>query len=327
MINVGVIGCDNLRAAELIRVLVNHPDVELKWALSNSREVQRIDQVVPGIIGDCDLVLNSREASGEGDNDDVDIFFACGPRDEAQRDIDALQLPDRVHVVDLSGSHNLDHGPDRPWKYGMSEMQRRVLVHDAHLVTIPGNAAMASLLALMPMARNLLINSPVSLQVAMGPLAWPCGDTARPLTLDGLDADQWTQQQQQEVSLALTQCQSSFNQPVSLSLSTLAERRTLAVTARLQCGVDSDMIRQLYDQYYSDHNFVFMVDRPIVAADVENTNKCLISLDRDESSGVLTVNAVMDLLLKGCVGTAVHAMNLLFGLHERVGLSLKATGC
>ena len=87
------------------------------------------------------------------------------------------------------------------------------------------------------------------------------------------------------------------------------------------------MIRQLYEQYYSDHNFVFLVDRPIVAADVENTNKCLIRLDKDERKGLLTVHAVMDLLLKGGAGTAVHAMNLLFGLHERAGLALKATGC
>ena len=81
------------------------------------------------------------------------------------------------------------------------------------------------------------------------------------------------------------------------------------------------------DRYYHDHNFVFLVDRPIVTADVENTNKCLLYLEKDDSSQMLTIHAMMDLLLKGSAGTAVHVMNLLFGLHERVGLNLKATGC
>ena len=87
------------------------------------------------------------------------------------------------------------------------------------------------------------------------------------------------------------------------------------------------MVRELYEQYYDDHNFVFIVDRSITMVDVENTNKCLIRLEKDEHSGVLTITAMMDALLKGAAGTAVHAMNLMFGLQERVGLMLKGTGC
>ena len=321
MIKVGITGCDNLRAAELVRVLINHPDVELKWVTNNSHKHVRLDHIVHGIIGETDLVVNANRELAECD---VDIVFACGARGQLSHELE--ELSPETRIVDLSGSHNLDHGEDKPWKYGLGEMQRRVLVHEASRVTVPGNAATASLLALMPMARNLLINNPVTLHVSMGTLAFPSGDIKRPLTLDGLDVYQWAQEQQREVVLALTQCQTSFNQPVELTISPVEERRMLAVEASFRCDVDDEMIRQLYEQYYDDHNFVFMVDRPIVIADVENTNKCLIHLDKDNASGLLTVHAVMDLLLKGCAGTAVHAMNLLFGLHERVGLSLKATG-
>jgi N-acetyl-gamma-glutamyl-phosphate reductase len=260
----------------------------------------------------------------DGQLDDVDIVFMCGRRETLPQQLHVLNLNEDIRVVDLSGCHNLDHGADKPWTYGMGEMQRRILMHDARLVTVPGNAAMASLLALMPMARNLLLNSPITLHVAMGTTAFPEeGDR----NADGYDTAQWIKEQQQEITLALSQCQTSFNQPIDLTITPLAERRTLAVAARFSCGIDDEMIRQLYEQYYSDHNFVFLVDRPIVAADVENTNKCLIRLDKDERKGLLTVHAVMDLLLKGGAGTAVHAMNLLFGLHERAGLALKATGC
>ena len=318
MIKVGIVGCDHLIAAELIRVLINHPDVELMWATGSRGIGERLDAVVPGIVGESDLVV-----TGEVTTAGVDLIYLCGGRDAVRDFVQAIDLPDDVKIIDLSGSHNQDHGEGQEWKYGLSEMQRRVLVHDARWVTVPGSAAVATLIALLPMARNLLLNSPLSISVAMGAIAWQDGGSK----IEGIGLDEWPRDQQQEISLALHQCQSSFGQPISLTVTPLAERRTLAVAVRFKCGVDAETIRQLYEQYYDDHNFVFLIDRPIVTADVENTNKCLISLDKDEHSGDLTVHAVMDLLLKGSAGTAVHAMNLMFGLHERAGLALKGTGC
>lgn len=318
MIRVGVIGCDTLPAAELIRLLINHPDVELKWVTSVDAAEARLDHVVPGIIGECDLTV-----SADVSCNDVDLIFLTGSRREVSKRLLSLNPPDNVRLIDLSGCHNLDNGIDKPWKYGLSEMQRRVLVHDVLLATVPGNAATASMLALIPMARNLLLNNPIELHVAMGTSVL----SSDGLTLDGLTLDAWAQEQCREVEFALRQCQSSFNQPVTLTAKALGERRTLAVAARFKCGLDGVMIRQLYEQYYDDHNFVFIVDRIPVTVDVENTNKCLIHLDKDERSGLLTVHAVMDVLLKGSAGNAVHMMNLLFGLHERAGLALKGSGC
>ena len=320
MIKVGIIGCDNLRAAELVRILINHPDVELRWVSDEDLSGKRIDEVVPGIVGECDLKI-----SAAGSTSDVDLVYLCGGRDCVSRQLSSMSLPDELSVIDLSGCHNTDHGEGMEWTYGLSEMQRRILVHDARRVTVPGNAATVSLLALMPMARNLMLNHPVSLHVAIG-LSALAGDGAM-LTADGYDLESWARDQQREVEYALRQCQSSFHQPVSLTVTPLAERRTLAVAAQFKCGVDSEMIRQLYEQYYDDHNFVFLIDRPIVTADIENTSKCLIHLDKDEHTGLLTIHAVADVLLKGSAGNAVHAMNLLFGLHELAGLALKGTGC
>lgn len=313
MIKVGIVGCDNLQAAELVRILINHPDVELMWVIDAPRAGMRLDDIVPGIVGETDLTVQA-----ESHLDGIDVLYWCGSRSEAEAYFARLDIPEDLKIIDLSGSHNLDHGEDRPWKYGLSEMQRRVLVHDARLVTVPGNVATASLLAVMPMARNLLLNSPLELHVALGVSALGDAD---------VDLDDLARNQRQEIVMALEQCQSSFGQPVTLTVTRLAERRTLAVAARFKCGVAGEMIRQLYAQYYDDHNFVFMVDRPIVTADIENTNKCLIHIDKDEARGLLTIHAVMDALLKGSAGTAVHAMNLLFGLHEKVGLAFKGTGC
>lgn len=321
MIDVGIIGCDNVRGCELVRLLINHPDVELKWVTSDSGAGKRLDRLVPGIVGECDLV-----ASPIGPLEEVDVLFVTQQRPQVEESLRILGMPDSTHIVDLSGSHNLDHDAQSPWTYGLSEMQRRVLVHDAQHVAVPGSAAAASLVALMPMARNLLLNNPITIHVAVGETAF-VNSGGQCVTPDGLSPEQWIAEQRQEVLLTLSQCQTSFNQPVEMTLTRLGERRTIAVAARFNCGIDGEMIRQLYEQYFEDHNFVFLVDRPIVTADVENTGKCLIRLDKDERAGVLTVHAVMDVLLKGSAGTAVHVMNLMYGLHERVGLTLKGTGC
>lgn len=315
MIKVGIIGCSDLHSAELIRILINHPDVEMRWVCDSRHAGERLDHIIPGIVGECDLVVGD-----EAGLDNIDLLYLCGSREEVAVQLSSLQLPDELRVIDLSGSHNLSQGGDTSWTYGMCEMQRRVMVHEAHWVTIPGNAATATLLALLPMARNLLLNSPLTAHVAIGTSDWPRNNHSNAV-------EQWQQEQQREVALALGECQSSFNQPVELTIAPLAERRTLAAAVRFKCGVDGETVRQLYEQYYEDHNFVFLTDRPIVSADVENTNKCLLTLDKDEHSGLLTVHAVMDVLLKGGAGMAVHAMNLLFGLHERTGMLLKGTGC
>ena len=318
MIKVGVSGCDTLRAQELLRVLVNHPDVELKWVSGRAQSGARVDTIVPGLIGESDLTVVAEEPLA-----DVDLVFLCSSRADVLSRLSSETLPDSLHVIDLSGSHNLDHGPGEQWRYGLSEMQRRYLVHDSPMVTIPGNAAAASLLALMPMARNLMINSPLTLHVTTGSSALPLdGKTA-----DGMTLDEWASDQRNEVEYALRQCQPGFDQAVDMDITPVGEPRTLVVTAQLKCGSDVEALRELYEQYYDDHNFVFVVNRPVTMADVENTNKCLIALDKDELTGVVTIHAVMDVLLKGAAGTAVHVMNLMYGLHERVGLALKGTGC
>ncbi|MBR2083520.1 MAG: hypothetical protein IJ879_02660 [Muribaculaceae bacterium] len=169
MIDVGVCDCDHPRGAELVRILINHPDVELKW-VTGSNAGQPIARFVSGIVGECDLTLSS-----EGPLDEVDVVFLCQGRQHVDACLQALALPPTTRVIDLSGSHNLDTWSGGDWTYGMGEMQRRVLVHDAHHVAVPGNAAAVALLALMPMARNLLVNSPVKLEVEMGAAAFGDG--------------------------------------------------------------------------------------------------------------------------------------------------------
>ena len=84
-----------------------------------------------------------------------------------------------------------------------------------------------------------------------------------------------------------------------------------------------DEIVKLYEDYYNDHNFTYVINRMPDLKDVVNTNKCLLYLTKED--GKLLIVSVIDNLLKGASGQAVHNMNLLIGLHERTGLNLKAS--
>ena len=92
----------------------------------------------------------------------------------------------------------------------------------------------------------------------------------------------------------------------------------------IPCRTELAEILRLYDSHFDDHNFTFHVSYPVGMEEVEGTDRCVISLSKP-TPDTLHVEAVADARLRGGAGEAVHLMNLLFGLHERVGLTLKAS--
>ena len=97
--------------------------------------------------------------------------------------------------------------------------------------------------------------------------------------------------------------------------------RGIFATTYLDCKIGLDEIKRIYEEYYSDHSFTFVTDKNPDLKQVVNTNKCLIYLLKQEDK--LLIVSMIDNLLKGASGQAVHNMNLLFGLEETVGLHLK----
>ena len=91
----------------------------------------------------------------------------------------------------------------------------------------------------------------------------------------------------------------------------------IAVTS-VDTNVTLEELKKLYETFYEDHNFTFIVDSVPDIVDVRDTNKSFIHLDKKDNT--LFVTTVLDTEFKGGAGNAVHTMNLLFGLIEKVGL-------
>lgn len=289
MIKAGVYGARNEVTATLVKILLFHPDVNLVW-VCDGQSPTRLDKLYPWLTGDTNLETVGELPEGL---DMVDVILLARVPDDAV--LNALLLNDAVKVIDLTGRYNLDDDVT----YGLGEINRKIIVHDCFKVAIPDAVAHVIELALLPLAKNLMITTNVAVQV-------DCDACDIAVT-------------QQEVCRLLKGVQSSFMHDVSITRETPAQDSSaIIVTATLGCRTDMEVLRDLYENYFDDHNFTFIVDYKPQASHVLGTNKCLLHLERTGQE--LQVTAAIDGRLKGRAGNAVHILNLLFGLHERVGL-------
>lgn len=344
MIKIGITGAHTTAAGELIRILINHPDVVLMTVASEEVAGLRVDMLHRGLTGDTDMcVVPSLDPSGH------DAVFLCGEPWEARRwmemydDVLDADEEHRVRVIDLTGAFR-----DGAFGmvYGLPEHNRKALVRGATRASLPSPAAMAVALALIPLAKNMLIQGPVTASAAIASAENVSsgipdspdakGDVAVSTRLDPIapienrpDGDDAAR----EVTRLLRQIQPSFAWSVSLSISRDQKfPRGIIATVDTPASLPLAELCRRYDEAYDDHNFTYLLDRMPTPADVANTNKCLLHLaypsnDPDvlSASPSLRVVSVIDNLLKGSAGNAVHCLNLLFGLSERTGLALKAS--
>ena len=318
MINAGIIGGAGCVAGELIRLLIYHPDVELKWVQDTRFAGDKISAIHQGLVGETEMCF-----SPDTDFDAIDVVFFCTPHGTVRKYMESHDIPGDLKIIDLSS--DFIFGEDSGgFIYGLPELNRKYIVHGSR-VSNPGSVAAAVELALLPLAKNLLLNSDINLVAVTGTTCQDkeadgnCPESGKGVCVYSPLAHP----QMQEIREMLVRIQTSFNSEINMIPVRGGFARGILITAYMDCSVELDEIRKLYENYYSDHNFTFVTDTMPDLKDVANTNKCLLHLSKEGDK--LVVTAAVDNMLKGSAGQAVHNMNLLFGLHERVGLNLKAS--
>lgn len=322
MIKVGIIGGAGYTAGELIRLLLNHPDVELKWVHSTSNAGNPVSGVHQGLVGETALYFTN-----ETPLDAVDVIFLCTPHGESRKFLELHKdnIPDDLRIIDLSQDFRIADDTN-DFIYGLPELNRKYIIRGKHVAN-PGCFATAIQLALLPLARNLLLNSDIHVNAITGSTGAgvkPSATSHYSWRNDNVSIYKpFTHQHLAEIYQTLHGMQASFNSKVNFIPVRGCFSRGIFATLYMDCPVELSEIKKLYNEYYDDHNFTFVSDRMPDLKDVVNTNKCLLYLTKED--GKLLIVSVIDNLLKGASGQAVHNMNLLFGLHERVGLQLKAS--
>lgn len=302
MIKAGIAGADTLMAGELIRILVNHPDVELISAFAPGKVGRKVASVHHGLAGECDL-----EFSPDINPAKLDVIFIDAHSDVADRfRLNTDRWPD-LRIIDMSHCPSLDF-EKLDMAYGLAEINRKQLVRGCKRAVVPRSVSAVALICLYPLARHLLLNGNINISYACP---------------SDIDTDEKSEMVRLEILDVLRNTQNSFNGDVILNrLNENVSPRGLRVEIEIPCNIDINELFRIYNDIYDDHNFTHLLPVTMPGYEVEGTQKCLVSLQK-RTQDTLTVSAVADCRMRGGAGDAVHIMNLLFGLHERTGLYLK----
>lgn len=318
MIQSGIIGGAGYTAGELIRILLNHPQAELAYVQSSSNAGKPVYQVHRDLLGDTNLIFVA-----EFDYTQCDVLFLCMGHGKSRAFIENNTIPANVKIIDLSQDYRLKSG-ENDFVYGLPELNREVIRSSTHIAN-PGCFATGIQLTLLPLAAAGLLSDEVHVNAITGStgagqapsqtshFSWRSGNLSVYKAFE--------HQHLGEITQSVKQLQNSFDKPINfIPVRGNHTRGILVSTYTTYNGTMEDAVK-CYEDYYSDHPFVFVTNENPDLKQVVNTNKAILHLEKHGNK--LMILSVTDNLLKGASGQAIQNMNLMFGLDEKAGLNLK----
>ena len=321
MIKAGIIGGSGYTGGELIRILLNHPKVEIDFVFSTTRADKEITTAHPDLLGLTELKFTGKV------NLDVDVVFLCLGHGNSTKFLDGNKFSGTTRIIDLSNDFRLKNDSiydTKKFVYGLPELNKESISH-ADYIANPGCFATAIELALLPLAKAQLLNSQIHVNAVTGStgagvspsatthFSWRNGNVSwyKPFTHQHLG----------EINESIKSLQENTGEIMFLPMRGNFTRGIMA-TAYTPFEGSLDEALQMYKHFYADAAFTQIALEPINLKQVVNTNQCHIHLHKHND--VLLITSAIDNLLKGASGQAVQNMNLMFGLPEGEGLQLKA---
>ena len=319
-IKAGIVGGAGYTGGEMLRLLVNHPSVDIVFVHSNSNAGNLISDVHTDLLGDTDLRFTDLLSS------DIDVLFLCVGHGDARKFLEANPVDKGIKIVDLSQDFRLRVNAGEDWVYGLPELNREK-IKSAHFVANPGCFATCIQLALLPLAAQGLLKDEVHVNATTG-------STGAGQSLSATSHFSWRNnnlsvykafghQHLGEITESLDQLDPGFEQEINFIPQRGDFTRGILAAVYLESELSEVEAQQLFEDYYADHVFTHVSKRNIDLKQVVNTNKGLVHVEKHGTK--LFIVSIIDNLLKGASGQAVQNMNLMFGLPESEGLRLKAS--
>lgn len=340
MIKVGIVGGTGYTGVELLRILVQHPEVEVAVVTSRSDEGERVDSVYPNLLGHIDICFSQPEIAVLAE---CDVVFFATPNGIAMRMVPAL-LEKNVKVVDLSADFRLkDSGCWEQWYgephqcpeliseavYGLPEVNREA-AKTARLIANPGCYPTATQLGFLPLIEQGLISldglvadvksgvSGAGRTAQVGTLMSETGESFKAYGVSG----------HRHLPEVVQGLEKMADQKVTMTFvpHLVPMIRGIHATLYAKLVVKSFDLQELYETRFADEYFVEVLPKGIYpdTRNVRGANHCQISVYRPQGGDTVVVLSVIDNLVKGAAGQAVQNMNLMFGLDETSGLKAAA---
>ena len=316
MVKVGIIGGAGYTAGELIRLLINHPAVEIAFVHSTSNAGNAISDVHGGLVGETDLRF-----SAEYDLTKVDLLFLCSAHGQSRKFWEENPAPVTLKIIDLAQDFRDE---SCGYVYGLPEINRQRIASTTRLAN-PGCFATAIQLALLPLAANGLLKDQVHITAITGSTGAgvkPGATTHFSWRNDNISVYKAFEHQHLiEIGRTLKILQPSFDSAVNFVPMRGDFARGIFASVYTKCDLTAEQAVELYNDFYRDAAFTFVAEREVDLKQVVNTNKAIIRVAKYGDK--LHIVSVIDNLLKGASGQAVQNMNIMLGLDEKLGLKLK----
>jgi N-acetyl-gamma-glutamyl-phosphate reductase len=318
-IKAGIIGGAGYTGGETIRLLLNHPQVDLAFVHSRSNAGNPLYSAHADLQGDTELKFTDTILQ------DVDVIFLCLGHGESKKFLQENPINEKIKIIDLSQDFRLGESVNgRNFVYGLPELNRAAIVK-ANNIANPGCFATAIQLGLLPLAKAGILKEVFATGIT--------GSTGAGQKLQDTTHFTWrannisayktlTHQHLKEINQSLKQLQSGFSDAINFVPWRGDFTRGIFVSSCITTDKSLDEVKNLYKDFYNGHPFTIVSDDTIDLKQVVNTNKCLIGIEKEGDK--IVVHSAIDNLLKGASGQAVQNMNLLFSIEETTGIKLKS---
>lgn len=335
----GIIGATGYAGGELVRLLLGHKEVEIKWFGSRSYIDQKYCDIYQNMFQIVDDVCKDDNMSKLADQ--VDVIFTATPQGFCASLINE-EILSKAKVIDLSADFRIkDIEVYESWYriphaspqflgeavYGLCEINREQ-IKTARLLANPGCYPTCSTLAIYPLLKEGLIDpSSIIIDAKSGTSGAGRGAKVDNLYCEvnenikayGVASHRHTPEIEEQLGYAA-------GQKVTLNFTPhlVPMNRGILITAyaSLKTEVGEEQVRAAYDKHYEKERFVRVL-KPGVCPQtkwVEGSNYVDVNFQIDPRTGRIIIMGAMDNLVKGAAGQAVQNMNLMFGLDENMGL-------
>jgi N-acetyl-gamma-glutamyl-phosphate reductase len=340
MITVGVIGATGYAGSELVRLLINHPNVGKILVGSKSYAGEKYSDIYPNFNKKLEEVCLDADLSSMSEK--CDVLFLSLPHGISSHQV-TQKMVDECVIIDLGADfrfknlatyeswYKTKHGNpslNEQAVYGLCEINRQS-IKNSRLIANPGCYTTTSILAAYPLvAENLIENNSLIIDAISGVSGAGRGQKLTSLYCEvneslkpyGVTNHRHTPEIEEQLGLAINK------EPITISFTPHLVPMNRGILASLYAtvkeGVDLKQIEDAYNKHYKDEQFIRLLKQGQLPETryVKGSNFTDLSFTIDERSRRFIGFGALDNLVKGAAGQAVQNMNIVFGYEEALAL-------
>ena len=321
MKKIGIIGGSGFTGGELIRILLNHPKLKIKFIYSLSQNGKNVHEIHPDLLGKTDIIFSDQIST------DIDVLFLCLGHGKSRIFLDKYNFKSDTIIIDLSSDFRLTNNnkyKSRNFLYSLPEFNREKIKQSKSIAN-PGCFATAIQIGLLPLITNSLIKNDIHVNAITGSTgAGRISSDTNNFNWRNNNLSIYKPFNHQHLN-EIYQTLNIMGNDSKIYFVPYRGNFTRGIFTSIYMKFDDEIenIKSIYKDFYESHPFTFLSKNDINLKEVINTNNCHVNIECHES--IIHITTVIDNLLKGASGQAVQNLNIIFGYEESLGLNFKGS--